>query len=75
MPLSVEKLPGTYKARVHWYVSNWFTNTIHLFKTKKEALKFAKSNPIDGIVWVDWFDPKSNPRVSISNTKTIIDKR
>jgi hypothetical protein len=75
MAVNVYRKPKTYRGRVHWYAAYWRTNTCHLFTSKAAAVKFTRENPDDGIVNVDWFDWKAEPRYAISRTMKFVDHR
>ena len=76
--VSVEHKPKTYRGRVHWYVANWSTNVADVFKTKLEAVQFAKqhsdSDSEEVVLSVGWFGWKANAGKSIGDYR-IIDHR
>lgn len=74
--MNIATKPATYRARTHWYVSHCNNGVIHLFRTKRDALAFAKQFPhSSSYLSVDWFDAKAAPSFAISSTAHFVDHR
>lgn len=75
LPAYVAKLPRNYGARVNWYAASGHrVRIIHVFRTKREAVRHARANPAP-CRCVEWFNPAYSLADGISRVATFVDHR